>query len=70
MQKGDLVHGDEYLNIGIILGIHNGEAEVFFGDSTRKIIPLEDLEIIETRADSPINFTELVDAYLKLRGFE
>ena len=71
MEKGNLVQRKQDGALGIIVSIHEAEAEILFGDGLREIEELPGLTVIpfKPRAVIPANFIEMVEAYQTLRGF-
>jgi len=71
MEKGNLVQRNQDGALGIIVGIHEAEAEILFGDGLREIEELAGLTVIpfKPKAVIPANFIEMVEAYQTLRGF-
>lgn len=65
MERGNLVQTIKG-QMGIIVSDGGSAAEVFLENGTREILELT--EIARVRPDS--DFSELVKAYVKLRGFE
>lgn len=57
--------------LGITISINELEAEVLFGDGSREIVSVWDLEVVPFKPVSAIraNFAEMVEAYVTLRGF-
>ena len=72
MQKGDLVQRMEDRRLGIVISINGAEAEIIFGDGSREIVPVEDLVAVAVQHNytEPVNFIDLVKAYVRLRGFD
>lgn len=72
MEKGSLVQRKEDSAIGIIVSIHDSEAEILLGDGLREIEQLAGLVVIpfKPRAVIAANFIEMVEAYQTIRGFE
>ena len=71
MEKGDLVRCIKDDAVGITISTSGLEVEVLFGDGMRGIEQSANLNVIpfKPRVAIPANFTEMVDAYLILRGF-
>lgn len=72
MQAGDLVQRVGNHSWGIVISINGLEAEVLFGDGSREIVPIWSLVAVLFKPDAliPASFPEMVDAYIKLRGFK
>ena len=70
MEQGDLVQRIENRKLGIVISINGAEAEVVFGDGSREIILVEDLAEVHHNHMEPVNFIDMVKAYVRLRGFE
>jgi len=71
METGNLVQRLEDGAFGIVLGTHESEAEVMFGDGLREIVPSNSFVIVPFKlgVGFPASFPEMVEAFLTLRGF-
>ena len=72
MEKGDLIRREADGAFGIVISDNGADAEVLFGDGLREIVDARELAQVRFKlgATIPASFPELVDAYIKCRGFE
>jgi len=72
MEKGDLVRREADRAFGIVISDNGDDVEVLFGDSLREIVDMRELAQVRFKIGEtiPASFPELVDAYIKCRGFE
>ncbi len=71
MEKGNLIRQLTDGAMGIVISVNGLEAEVMFGDGLREIVDARMLRVVQFKPDAqiPACFVEMVDAYVKSRGF-
>ena len=71
MERGALVQQRTDGAIGIVISVNGLDAEVLFGDGLREIVDVRMLGVVQFKrgAEIPACFVEMVDAYVRERGF-